>query len=41
MALKSVTIEIPEQILIAEKTDAAEFAVELRLLAAVKLFELG
>jgi len=34
-------IEVPDEILIAEKTDAEGFARELRLLAAVKLFELG
>ena len=34
-------VPVPEIILLAEKTDEATFARELRLLAAVKLYELG
>jgi predicted HTH domain antitoxin len=34
-------IDIPEKILLAEKTDEAAFARELQMLAAVKLYELG
>ncbi|WP_322510465.1 UPF0175 family protein [Chloroflexus sp.] len=41
MATQQVTITIPETVLLAEKTDAETFAREIRLLAAVKLYELG
>jgi len=41
MVTRQIVIEIPEKILLAEKTDEVSFAKELRLLAAVKLFELG
>jgi predicted HTH domain antitoxin len=36
-----VVIDVPEKVLLAEKTDAEAFARELRILAAVKLYELG
>jgi predicted HTH domain antitoxin len=41
MGVHQVSIDIPERVLLAEKTDAASFARELRMLAAVKLYELG
>lgn len=41
MPSQQVVIELPEKILLAEKTDAQTFARELRLLAAIKLYELG
>lgn len=36
-----VVIEVPDQVLAAEKVDEASFGRELALLAAVKLYELG
>jgi predicted HTH domain antitoxin len=41
MTFRQVLIDIPEKILLAEKTDEASFAREMRVLAAVKLYELG
>ncbi len=41
MASRQITLEIPEKVLLAEKSDAASFAREMRVLAAVKLYELG
>lgn len=41
MASRQVVIDIPETILLAEKTDEESFAREIRVLAAVKLYELG
>ncbi|MCX7049346.1 MAG: UPF0175 family protein [Candidatus Sumerlaeota bacterium] len=38
---RHVTIDIPEKVLLAEKTDEVTFAHEMRILAAVKLYELG
>ena len=37
MTTRQITLDIPDKVLLAEKTDEASFARELRLLAAVKL----
>ena len=41
MSSRQIVIDVPESVLLAEKTDEESFARELRLLAAVKLYELG
>ena len=41
MTTQQIVIEIPEKVLLAEKADAASFAREIRILAAIKLYELG
>jgi len=41
MGTRQIVIDIPEKVLLAEKTDEATFARELSMLAAVKLYELG
>ena len=41
MTTRQIVIDVPEKVLLAEKTDAGSFARELRILAAVKLYELG
>ena len=41
MSVQQIVLEIPEKVLLSEKTDAQSFAYELRMLAAVKLYELG
>ncbi|HHY56499.1 MAG TPA: UPF0175 family protein [Chloroflexi bacterium] len=38
---RQVILEIPEKVLLAEKTDEIAFAKEMRILSAVKLFEMG
>ena len=41
MTTRQITLDIPEKALLAEKTDEASFAQEIRRLAAIKLYELG
>jgi predicted HTH domain antitoxin len=41
MTTHQIVIDIPEKVLLAEKADAASFAREIRILAAIKLYELG
>lgn len=41
MGTKQIVVEVPEKVLLAAKMDAGAFATEMRLLTAVKLFELG
>lgn len=41
MAMRQIVVDVPEQVLLAEKMDEVEFGRELRTLAALKLYELG
>lgn len=41
MSMRKIVLDVPEKILLAEKTDEDSFARELRILAAVKLYEMG
>jgi predicted HTH domain antitoxin len=41
MVTRQIVVDVPESVLLAEKTDEVAFARELRMLAAVKLYELG
>ena len=41
MLTRRIILDVPEKVLLAEKTDEESFARELCTLAAVKLYELG
>jgi predicted HTH domain antitoxin len=41
MSTRRIVIDVPEKMLVAGKTDEVAFAQELKMLAAVKLYELG
>ena len=41
MSSRQIVINVPEKVLLAQKTDETTFARELAILAAVKLYELG
>ena len=41
MTTRQIVIDVPETVLLAEKKDAVMFAREVRILAAIKLYELG
>lgn len=41
MKTRRIVIDVPEKVLLAEKTDENSFVRELCVLAAVKLYELG
>ena len=41
MTMRQIILEIPEKVLLAEKTDEVSFAREMRILAAIKLYEMG
>lgn len=41
MATRQIVLNILEKVLLAEKTDEVSFAQDMRILAAVKLYELG
>jgi predicted HTH domain antitoxin len=41
MGTRQIVLDIPEKVLLAERADEATFGREMRILAAVKLYELG
>lgn len=41
MTYHRITIDIPDSVLLAEKTDAETFGRQMRMLTAIKLYELG
>ncbi len=41
MGTRQIVLDIPEKVLLAERADETTFGREMRVLAAVKLYELG
>ena len=41
MTTRQIVIDVPEKVLLSEKADEVTFGRELRVLAAIKLYELG
>nr|VFJ54165.1 MAG: Uncharacterised protein family (UPF0175) [Candidatus Kentron sp. DK] len=41
MTARQIVVDVPQKVLLAEKTDAEGFAREMRMLTAIKLYELG
>ena len=41
MSNQQIVIDVPEKVLLAEKTEAHTFGKEMSTLAAIKLYELG
>ena len=41
MGTRQIVLDIPEKVLLAERADEATFGREMRILAAVRLYELG
>ena len=41
MTTRRISLDVPESVLLTEKTDERAFGREIRILAAVKLYELG
>jgi predicted HTH domain antitoxin len=41
MATQQVTLDIPDRVIISQKTDSTSFGQEMKMLAAVKLYELS
>ena len=41
MGTRQIVLDIPEKVLLAERADEATFGREMRILAAIKLYELG
>ncbi len=41
MTTRQIVIDVPEAVLLSEKTDEEAFAREIQMLAAIKLYELG
>ena len=39
--MRTITLEVPDETLLAMKLDGDQFAAELRMTSAAKLFELG